>query len=135
LCYFGVHQPAEMAFDLPTGKRYRVEVIDTWNMTITPKEEMVWREPRSGSERLLRNLETGVSYLQQLMGLAAKALHIDRRIAFVFVNRFLYRSGGDDPCSLFWALSDPCKKCWASPTQEHSPSEVSGQAETTAEDQ
>ena len=38
LCYFGVHQPAEMAFDLPGNERYRVEVIDTWDMTITPKK-------------------------------------------------------------------------------------------------
>jgi len=38
LCYFGVHQPAEMTFDLPTGKRYRVDVIDTWEMTITSRE-------------------------------------------------------------------------------------------------
>jgi len=38
LCYFGVHQPAVMTFDLPSGKRYGVEVIDTWSMTITPVE-------------------------------------------------------------------------------------------------
>jgi len=39
LFYFGVHQPAEHTFDLPEGSRYRVEVIDTWGMTITPLEE------------------------------------------------------------------------------------------------
>jgi len=38
LCYFGVHQPAEMTFNLPTGKRYKAYVIDTWDMTITPQE-------------------------------------------------------------------------------------------------
>lgn len=36
LYYFGVHQPAEWTFDLPPGKKYQVEVIDTWEMTITP---------------------------------------------------------------------------------------------------
>ncbi len=38
LCYFGVHQPAEMTFDLPPGQRYNVEVIDTWDMTINAIE-------------------------------------------------------------------------------------------------
>jgi hypothetical protein len=38
LCYFGVHQPAEMTFDLPPGGRYTVEVIDTWDMTIAARE-------------------------------------------------------------------------------------------------
>jgi hypothetical protein len=38
LCYFGVHQPAQMTFDLPPSQRYKVEIIDTWEMTITSKE-------------------------------------------------------------------------------------------------
>jgi hypothetical protein len=38
LFYFGVHQPAEHTFDLPAGNRYQVDVIDTWEMTITPQE-------------------------------------------------------------------------------------------------
>jgi len=36
LFYFGVHQPSVWTFDLPPGATYRVEVIDTWEMTITP---------------------------------------------------------------------------------------------------
>lgn len=38
LYYFGVHQPGEWSFDLPGTNRYRAEVIDPWNMTITPVE-------------------------------------------------------------------------------------------------
>jgi hypothetical protein len=38
LFYFGVHQPAEWTLDLPEGNRYQAEVIDTWEMTVTPIE-------------------------------------------------------------------------------------------------
>jgi hypothetical protein len=43
LTYFGVHQPAKMTLDVPEGEQYRAEVIDTWEMTITPLEEPVVR--------------------------------------------------------------------------------------------
>ena len=36
LCYFGVHQPKAATLPLPPSSQYKVEVIDTWNMTITP---------------------------------------------------------------------------------------------------
>ncbi len=36
LFYFGVDRPASETFHLPTGHAYRIDVIDTWNMTITP---------------------------------------------------------------------------------------------------
>lgn len=37
--YFGEHQPNEWTTGLPTdGGRYRVDLIDTWNMTIEPAE-------------------------------------------------------------------------------------------------
>jgi hypothetical protein len=36
LCYFDVHQPAEYQFDLPQGVKYRADIIDPWEMTITP---------------------------------------------------------------------------------------------------
>ena len=32
--YFGTHQPGFRCFNLPQGATYRVDVIDTWNMTI-----------------------------------------------------------------------------------------------------
>ncbi|MBL7201726.1 MAG: DUF5605 domain-containing protein [Anaerolineae bacterium] len=38
LYYFGVRQPGLWTFDLPEGQTYRVEVIDTWEMTATPLE-------------------------------------------------------------------------------------------------
>ena len=38
LYYFGVRQPGQWTFVLPDGIRYRVEVIDTWEMVITPLE-------------------------------------------------------------------------------------------------
>jgi hypothetical protein len=38
LCYFDQRQPAEYTFPLPADHRYRVEIIDTWEMTITPLE-------------------------------------------------------------------------------------------------
>lgn len=43
LCYFGVHQPAHMAFLVPEGERYTGEAIDTWAMTVTPLAEPVVR--------------------------------------------------------------------------------------------
>jgi hypothetical protein len=38
LYYHGINQPAEMTFRLPEGAAYHVDVIDTWEMTITPLE-------------------------------------------------------------------------------------------------
>lgn len=35
LAYFGVMQPRLRTFTLPPGARFRAEVIDTWNMTMT----------------------------------------------------------------------------------------------------
>jgi hypothetical protein len=43
LTYFGVHQPAQMAFDVPAGEQYQATLIDTWAMTITPIEAPVLR--------------------------------------------------------------------------------------------
>lgn len=34
LFYFGAHQPGFRNFDLPAGDTFRVDVIDTWNMTV-----------------------------------------------------------------------------------------------------
>lgn len=33
--YFGFYQPAFRVFNLPEGTKYKVDIIDTWNMTIT----------------------------------------------------------------------------------------------------
>jgi hypothetical protein len=41
LTYFGPHQPAQLEVHLPEGEQYRGEVIDTWNMTVTPLEESI----------------------------------------------------------------------------------------------
>jgi len=38
LIYFGVHQPKVATLPLPSAGQYKVEVIDTWNMAITPVE-------------------------------------------------------------------------------------------------
>ncbi len=38
LAYFGVHQPVEARLPLAEAFEYKAEVIDTWNMTITPIE-------------------------------------------------------------------------------------------------
>jgi hypothetical protein len=35
LFYYGLKQPALMPINLPAGVRYRVEIIDTWKMTLT----------------------------------------------------------------------------------------------------
>jgi hypothetical protein len=35
LFYYGMHQPRLRVFNLPEGGSYRIDVIDTWNMTIT----------------------------------------------------------------------------------------------------
>ena len=36
LTYFGVHQPRQATFDLPENASFSAEVIDTWDMTVTP---------------------------------------------------------------------------------------------------
>ncbi|MBE0696185.1 MAG: DUF5060 domain-containing protein [Anaerolineaceae bacterium] len=38
LFYFGTHQPAAWNFNLPEGS-YRIDVLDTWNMTVETAEE------------------------------------------------------------------------------------------------
>ena len=34
--YFGANRPCRSPFHMPEGQEFDVEVIDTWNMTITP---------------------------------------------------------------------------------------------------
>jgi hypothetical protein len=36
LQYFGIHRPAYREFPLPEDRQFQIEVIDTWNMTVTP---------------------------------------------------------------------------------------------------
>jgi hypothetical protein len=36
---FGVHRPARMRLDVPEGETYNGEIIDTWEMTVTPISE------------------------------------------------------------------------------------------------
>ena len=36
LLYLGIHQPGELKFTLPDDGTYFIEIIDTWNMDITP---------------------------------------------------------------------------------------------------
>ncbi|MBO0791787.1 MAG: DUF5060 domain-containing protein [Ktedonobacteraceae bacterium] len=43
LAYFGQHQPARIPVNVPEGEQYRGEIIDTWQMTITPLTEPVVR--------------------------------------------------------------------------------------------
>ena len=43
LIYFGKEQPTEFLFELPrerlvAGMKFKVEILDTWNMTVTPVE-------------------------------------------------------------------------------------------------
>jgi len=38
LAYYGFTQPIYKDLSLPQGNKYKVEIIDTWNMTITPVE-------------------------------------------------------------------------------------------------
>ena len=38
LCYFSFARPSFRIFNLPQGRKYRIDVIDTWNMTVTPVE-------------------------------------------------------------------------------------------------
>ena len=38
LYYFGVRQPGRWTFDLPKEANYRIEIVDTWEMTIVPLE-------------------------------------------------------------------------------------------------
>ncbi len=39
LQYFGIHRPAYRILDLPAGIRFKAEIIDTWNMSVTEIEE------------------------------------------------------------------------------------------------
>ncbi len=41
LTYFSYRQPGRVQFTLPAGERYLGDVIDTWEMTITPLAEVV----------------------------------------------------------------------------------------------
>jgi hypothetical protein len=41
LIYFGPHQPAQIKLNAPEGEQYSGEVIDPWEMTITPLEEPI----------------------------------------------------------------------------------------------
>ena len=41
LVYFGIHQPAFQPLCLPVGNKYNIDLIDTWNMTITPLKSKV----------------------------------------------------------------------------------------------
>ena len=36
LMYFGNARPAERTINLPKGKKFKIDIIDTWKMTITP---------------------------------------------------------------------------------------------------
>jgi len=36
--YYAIAQPVRKRLRLPEGKSYRAEVVDAWNMTVTPLE-------------------------------------------------------------------------------------------------
>ncbi|MDH5795596.1 MAG: DUF5605 domain-containing protein, partial [Candidatus Bathyarchaeota archaeon] len=36
LAYFGIHQPALRSLNLPDGWKFKIDIIDTWEMTISP---------------------------------------------------------------------------------------------------
>jgi len=36
LVYYGIGQPVYMILKLPEGNKYKIDIIDTWDMTITP---------------------------------------------------------------------------------------------------
>ncbi len=40
LLYTGVHQPALLELNLPQGMRFRTDLVDTWNMTVTPLDAL-----------------------------------------------------------------------------------------------
>jgi hypothetical protein len=53
LFYFGHAQPTEWRFELPKikitdGEKFRVDIIDTWNMTITPVDHVYKTTPFDG---------------------------------------------------------------------------------------
>lgn len=41
LFYYALHQPLAREFNFPAGSRYRIDLIDTWNMTIVTAAENV----------------------------------------------------------------------------------------------
>jgi len=40
LIYLGEHQPVSWFYGKPANKRFKVDVIDTWNMTITRHDKI-----------------------------------------------------------------------------------------------
>jgi hypothetical protein len=38
LMYFGIKQPSFRDLELPAGNSFKIDIIDTWEMTITPLE-------------------------------------------------------------------------------------------------
>jgi hypothetical protein len=43
LTYFGPNQPSEVTAGVPEGEKYKAEVVDTWEMTVSALDEPVWR--------------------------------------------------------------------------------------------
>jgi hypothetical protein len=57
LIYFGNQKPADWTFSLPRGRirpgtQFKVDVLDTWNMTITPIDQVVTAGRANESERV-----------------------------------------------------------------------------------
>lgn len=52
ICYYGFNRPSSRLFRMPEGKRYRVDVIDTWEMTVVDAGEYegTFRIPLPGKE-------------------------------------------------------------------------------------
>jgi hypothetical protein len=75
LIYFGKASPKQWAFDLPAGRfvrpgtKYQIDVIDTWNMTITPIKQLATVPPKATTQS---------SQLISLPGRAYIALRIKR---------------------------------------------------------
>jgi Domain of unknown function (DUF5605)/Domain of unknown function (DUF5060)/Protein of unknown function (DUF4038) len=79
LIYFGKEKPTEWPFELPGGRiragtKFKVDVIDTWNMTITPLEQPVTIGGQNDRERYLANPPMSVP----LPGKQYMALRIQR---------------------------------------------------------
>ncbi|GIV79968.1 MAG: hypothetical protein KatS3mg050_4362 [Litorilinea sp.] len=61
LFYFGVAQPGRFLFTLPEAHQYRLDVIDTWNMTITPRRGDVQRDLHAGAPQQTLPCRSGPS--------------------------------------------------------------------------
>jgi hypothetical protein len=88
LVYFGATLPSEWKFELPRQKRddpkelaggmkFKVEVLDTWNMTVEPVEELVEIRQPAEADYIVTAVDDRVIKLPQKPWLALRITRVN----------------------------------------------------------